>query len=361
VKKILLIDRGRREDPVSYSNDWVDAFREHSGAQVDLLSDPFLLQWGKRIARLLLSSRYDGIFVMHSVTTDLGFGYSVAHLLQQIKGPVFLFMGNEFKSLAAKVELAHQMGCSHLLSQLPADVAQSLYGPFFGGQVVPVAHALNEKAFRFVTPIKDRKIDVGYRGEKYPFYLGHDERQTLFLFFSEHAQKSPLVVDLAAGRGKGKRLPRSQWAAFLNSCKTTIGTETGANFLSMSDKMRVEVNAFTDSHPETSFQTVTTEVIQPLVKRYTYLNGRAISSRHFDAIGCGTCLISFPGRFNDILQAEEHYLPLEHNLSNADQVLSKMGDIPYLEKLSNRARAYVLENHCLKHRVHFLMKRLLGS
>ena len=53
---------------------------------------------------------------------------------------------------------------------------------------------------------------------------------------------------------------------------------------------------------------------------------KCISSRHFDAAGTKTCQIMFRGRFNDIFQANEHYLALEPDFSNIDEVLAAFRD-----------------------------------
>ncbi|MCB4755548.1 MAG: glycosyltransferase [Elusimicrobia bacterium] len=358
MKKLLIIDRGFRSDPVSYSDDWIDAFRDHAQAKIDLVSNPLLLKWGRKLLRLLLSSSYDGIFVMHSVSNDFGYGYEVARLLRTIRGPKFMFMGNEYRELALKIALAHEMGCSFLISQLPDDVAQELYGPSFAGRIISIPHALNEKVFKIITPLSQRQIDIGYRGEKYPYYLGHNDREKLFGFFSENQEKYQLRLDFSSGRGKGIRLPRNAWARFLNSCRCTIATETGSEYLSLSDKLRYQTWAYLDTHPESTFERVETDVIKPLTHQIRFCNGRAISSRHFDAIGCGTCLISFPGRFNDILKSEEHYISVEREFLNIDSVISKIEDTRYLESLAQRTLKYVLGHHCLKHRITTIMDLL---
>lgn len=354
MKKLLIIDRGRRLDPVSYSDDWVDSFRAHSGAKVDVVTDPLFLKWGRPLLRLQLSSQYDGIFIMHSVSNDMGFGASVAKLLSSIKGPVFFFVGNEYRDLAAKVSLASEMKASYLLSQLPNDVAEKLYRPSFAGKIMEVAHALNDNAFAVATPVAQRKTDIGYRGEKYPYYLGQNDREVLFDYF----KGTNLKLDIAAGRGKGKRLPRAEWAAFLNSCRTTIATETGAEHVSLDDRVRFGVFDYEKIHPQADFKEIQEKAIAPIAQKGGLISGRAISSRHFDSIGCGTAIIAFPGRFNDILKADEHYVAMKRDFSNADEVLGKIGNVPFLDDLTRRTQDYVLKNHCLKHRIHSLMEKL---
>lgn len=351
MKKLLIIDRGNRLDPVSYSNDWVDCFKAHPGVEVDLLTSPFLLKWGRRMIPMLLKSQYDGIFVMHSVTNDFSFGFQVVQVLRKINGPRFLFMGNEHRELAIKVAIANEMDCRAIFTQLPDDVAQKIYGPYFKGDIVSVPHGLNENAFQNITPLEKRTIDIGYRGEKYPFYLGHNERDILFEKLAHQTIKPELKTDFSAGRGRGRRLPRTQWAQFLNNCRATVATEPGCNYLSMSDKIRFKVGDYVEKNPTTTFEEVNKKFIEPLVQNGIYHSGRIISSRHFDSIGCGTAIISFAGRFNDILKPEENYIVMNADLSNLDSVLNKVTDTPYLKDLTARTRDMVLKKHCLKHRI----------
>jgi spore maturation protein CgeB len=81
------------------------------------------------------------------------------------------------------------------------------------------------------------------------------------------------------------------------------------------------------------------------------VSGRCASSRHFEAIAAGACQILFPGRYNDILQPDEHYLPLARDFSNIADVLARFRDDDERRRLVQRTREYVLAAHTLRHRV----------
>ena len=80
-----------------------------------------------------------------------------------------------------------------------------------------------------------------------------------------------------------------------------------------------------------------------------------MSSRHFDAIGTETCQILFPGRYNDLLVADEHYLRLETDFSNIDDVLGRFRDESYRVQMARQTREWALEHHTHRHRVRALL------
>ena len=81
------------------------------------------------------------------------------------------------------------------------------------------------------------------------------------------------------------------------------------------------------------------------------ISTRCISSRHFDAIGTKTCQILFEGDYNYILKPDEHYIKLNKDFSNIDDVVRKFKDRSYRETITNESYNYILEGHTYKHRV----------
>ena len=78
---------------------------------------------------------------------------------------------------------------------------------------------------------------------------------------------------------------------------------------------------------------------------------KCISSRHFDAIGTKTCQIMFRGQFNDILKADTHYLVLDDDFSNFDEVLRRFTDLSERRGIVDAAYAHVRESHTYEHRM----------
>ena len=62
-----------------------------------------------------------------------------------------------------------------------------------------------------------------------------------------------------------------------------------------------------------------------------------ITPRVFEAIALQTPLVMFPGEFNGILKAHRHYIVLERDFSNVEDVMSKITDENYLKMVADRA------------------------
>jgi spore maturation protein CgeB len=69
----------------------------------------------------------------------------------------------------------------------------------------------------------------------------------------------------------------------------------------------------------------------------------------------------FRGRFNDILEANRHYLALNEDFSNLDDVLRQFSDMSVRRAIVNEAYAHVAASHTYTHRMHQVAKILTGA
>jgi glycosyl transferase family 1 len=241
--------------------------------------------------------------------------------------PTVFFVENEYRLLEEKVALAEALRADVLVSQLPADVAPGFYGRRFGGKVVSCPAALNPRVFRPLRPPAARPIDVGTRSHVYPESLGDRDRNALLECFSSGGGPvRGLKVDISTD--ERDRFSRDGWAQFLNRCRATVSTEAGA------------VHIAWEGRPDTA------------------VSGKAISSRHFEAMGTKTVQIMFRGRFNGLLVAGEHYLPLERDFSNLPEVCAAVKDEGLITRMSDVAHEYALDAHTYAHRVRCLLAQL---
>jgi hypothetical protein len=61
--------------------------------------------------------------------------------------------------------------------------------------------------------------------------------------------------------------------------------------------------------------------------------------------------IMFPGRYNDILEAGRHYLALQPDFSNIDEVMARFRDRAERERIAEAAHAHVMAAHTYPHRM----------
>jgi len=148
--------------------------------------------------------------------------------------------------------------------------------------------------------------------------------------------------------GTKVRLPRKKYVDFLNSIRCTIGAESGTYYLEKTDATQKAVDAFLSLHPRASFE----EVFEQFFKGYTNpINGKAISSRHFEPIGTKTGQALLEGYYNGILKADIHYVCLKRDYSNIQDVIERIKDRGYVQKLVDESYEYAMESHTYAHRV----------
>jgi hypothetical protein len=235
------------------------------------------------------------------------------------------FVENEYRLLPDKVAYARALGASVLVSQLPIEDARAFYGPHFPGTIVSAPAGLNPDVYQPGPSMSARQIHVGTRTHVYPASLGDSERNAIVERFARGGGPvEGLRVDISVN--EKDRLAREEWARFLGNCRATVATEAGAGELVWGDG-------------------------QPAV------SGKAVSSRHFEALGTKTVQIMFPGRFNDILRAGEHYLPLERDFGNLGEVCAAVRDETLLTRLSDSAYEFAVGAHTYTHRA----RAVLGS
>jgi glycosyl transferase family 1 len=328
------------------------------------------------------------IVLLHSaVGNSLGPIRRLRSALTARRAPLVSFVANELslpgQPIAAKIDLLRELGAQYVATQLLLDTGQYLYGDT-GATVLSVPHALNPNAYRPEVPNNARAVDVGFRGARYLPSIGDDDRNRIIDYFATSTFDPPLAVDVRFDVSYGRR----QWAHFLNECKATVAAEAGATEVRRDDailehsehergvgsrdlRLRASLRPIHRYVPRPAKNLARrvanrlagraegpqppSPVAAPPVTTGVGRSGKCVSSRHFDAIGTETALIMFPGRYNDLLVADEHYLCLESDFSNIDDVLARFRDDATRLSMVRTTREWALESHTHAHRVRALL------
>ena len=197
---------------------------------------------------------------------------------------------------------------------------------------------LNEE----VLPIKDRKTDVFYRGRKVPYWLGRvaEEKWKIGKTFIE--QTSGLDFNLDIKWEEGERIYGDDWILRIKSAKAVLGVESSATLLDYDGKIFHSVEKIFNINPDASFEDVENECFKDQDGKILL---SAISPRCFEAAALKTALILFPGTYSGRLVANRHYIKLEKDFSNLNQVLGFLKDDKYLQNLVDTTFNEVVLNH----------------
>jgi len=338
-------------DDYSYYQDWLDGFLNHPGVQVDV----FDLHTSASFARSLPPRpRYDLIAFMHATYQTLVNNPRLGLLrgvLRWVRGERVFFLNNEFRDLGDKCNLAAVLGAKTLVSQLCQDDATLLYQNLWAGRVLSLPYGFTPQAFKPEKTAAQRSIDIGFRGDYYPPYVGHDDRDLLLDSLNTQLQnRAGVRVDIQVGQ----RLDRTGWAAFLNDCRALVGHEAGSTRLDSDENIRRFLNAQQKSLPPENFRKLvlalrTHGVFDPPP------SGRIAAPRNFEAMGTKTLQILLPGRYNDLLQPNVHYLELQRDFSNLEKVLEALADEATYTRLIERAYADALALHTYEKRINTLL------
>ena len=186
-----------------------------------------------------------------------------------------------------------------------------------------ISESLIKKSDNYLIRNERRKIDVGYRSRTLAFFMGKgaQEKSEIGKIFIEKTKGTGLTCDISAR--EEDRLYGAKWHEFLANCKFSLGVEAGVSVVDLTGKIRLEVDQFMKENPFCDFSEVHKEVLIPHENNIFY---RTISPRIFEAAAFQVCLILFPGSYSGVLKPNVHFIKLEKDFSNIEEVLDQMKD-----------------------------------
>ncbi|WP_155801858.1 CgeB family protein [Magnetospirillum molischianum] len=382
-------------DHLSYYDDWQDAVTRHPGFDVTVRNIAAEDQL-PTIAREIEAAPF--ILLLHSTNAD---GCALLRRLmpafQARRGHLAVFVGNEVNlplaPMAEKFAFLADARADLILTQFLQETGEWYYQPLEGATVCSIPHALNPVAYQPGPPLSARPIQIGVRSFRYGPYIGDTERVDVHRLFQRLGEEQRLVTDIRIGDG---RFNRKDWAAFLARCRGTISTEAGSAWLDRDDVLMhatqdrlkaltqgqivlnqdglarrmarlllpsvlkraiiralggrlVEDYNLGDHADEATIRAIQADLFT--ADRRAPYHTKGISSRHFDAIGSGTVQILVEGRYNDILVPNQHYIVLNRDFSNIEDVLVRFNDISACQRMVNDVREYALSSHTHSHRM----------
>ncbi len=374
---------------LSYYDDWLDTFRdapEFATTAVNIVPRGAAAEVRKGLAEV------DAVVLLHSTNGDTTvYLEPLAATLAARTVPLLTFVGNEVNlpgsPIADKRRVLALFRPDFIATQLLHEAGEYLWGDLAARRVVAIPHGLNPAAFRPERAASDRPIDIGARLVKYLPHLGDEDRNRLMDHFTALGREGRLNVDIS-----DERYDRPGWADFLNRCKGTVSTEAGSWYIERDDatvnaiRARVLADApgfvIANDSPLRRLghklpwwmRAVLRRVLRAGPLRHEALvneglsheeilstffagkprapvYGKCISSRNFDAIGTKTVQIMFRGRFNDILEADRHYIALDDDFANLEDALARFADPTERAAIADEAHALVMSRHTYAHRM----------
>jgi hypothetical protein len=331
--RILLLCDDRR----GHANtvlDHIESFRRFSRHQVRTFNPKAM-----RRSIALDLAEFDVIVVHYSVILSDPI-YLAPHFLDKLRrfrGLKIQFIQDDYRWVDRATAAARDVGIKVLFTVAPEPAASQVYDERLPG--VRRVHTLtgyvpDNLVGRPLRPLRERTIDVGYRARDLPFWLGRLSREKAWIGqrFAELAPAYGLHCDIAWT--EHDRIYGSQWIEFVSSCRATLGTESGASIADFDGSAEREVRAYLRKHPGAPYEEVHEAVLRPY-EGNVFMN--VVSPRVFESVSLGTALVMFPGQYSGVVTPGEHYIELEKNFSNMDEVVAHLRDDSFLANMTRRA------------------------
>jgi hypothetical protein len=299
-------------------------------------------RWLARLRALATISSWRGdlIVILHSVFSNACLlDGRTFEAIRRRREPKAYFIGNEYKMMPEKMAFCDELPVTLLVSQSSSPEVHRLYRDRLGCDVIGLPNTgYDPGLFAPTTRNEDRPIDLGYRADDAPSYLGHNERREIAEYFQARANEWGLRVDISLD--PADRFTEPDWAAFLNRCRGQLGTEAGGDYFTLDDARRLHAIDYQRANPG-----VGEDAVREMMKRFPKhgVPLRILSGRNVEAAGTRTVQLLFEGHYDGYLQPDEHYIPLKKDFGNADEAIRKYRDIPFRTMLIDNAQAVAEE------------------
>ncbi len=283
---------------------------------------------------------FDAIGV-HFSTKLHGYYYLSPLLKRKIRaysGPKFIFLQDEYQKVNQTQHFLYRLGFNTLFTLVRPELFDEAYPDKRLKQLkkIYVLTGYVDDAMQSMTPppVASRPLDASYRSRRCDYRLGTlaQEKTLIATEFVKRAEGRGLKLDVSIE--ESDRVYGDAWFDLLMRSKVVLGTESGASIWDRDGRITKKINQFLRKHQHASFDTVFEEVLKPYEGNLIY---SAISPRVFEAAAAKTPMVMFVGDYSGVCIPNVHYIALEKDFSNIEDVFEKMKDDAYLQAMADRA------------------------
>jgi hypothetical protein len=191
-----------------------------------------------------------------------------------------------------------------------------------------------QDALRWSKPTRLRQIFVSYRASDTGYWLGEH---------GAHKTKVGEAMRAALGRRRlandismdaKHTIEGKNWLRFLGNSRATIGVEGGASIIDPDGSVKACIDCFVADNPEATLDEVRQTCFP---KENVDFKLACLSPRHLEAIATRTAQALVRGKYNGILEADRHYIPIESDYSNLDAVIDNLQDGDAIATITEQA------------------------
>lgn len=254
------------------------------------------------------------------------------------RGLKILFIQDEYRWIDATAESIRELGIGVVFSLVQPDVVRQVYRHPFLSRVrfeyTLTGFVSDELVGRSVPAYEDRRLDVVYRARRLTAWHGSHTLQKWQIAdaFLADAQRFGLSVDISTR--ENDRIYGDQWFDFLANARACLGTESGASVLDYTGEIQRNVEAHLARSPQSTFEELRDLYFKDNDGKVVM---NVISPRCFEAAALRSLMIMYPGDYGGILEPGRHYVVLERDHSNIEEVVRVLRTPSQAKEIIDRA------------------------
>jgi len=264
---------------------------------------------------------------------------SVVRALETYSGLKFLFIQDEYDHTKRAWNWINRLGMQLVFTVVPKPSIATVYPPSEFQRTRFVSN-LTGYVPEELPPVENllwpsqRPLMVGYRGRPLPVRYGQlgFEKVAIGAIVKEYCDLTGVACDIAWS--EKSRIYGHKWYEFVQSCRSMLGSESGSNVFDWDGNLDQAIDEFKSNCSDVDDDTIYRELIAPLE-----IDGlmNQLSPKVFEAIAFRTVLVLFEGNYSGVIRPWEHYIPLRKDGSNLIEVMSKLADGEFVDKMADRA------------------------
>jgi len=320
--------------------DYVEAFGKYSKNEI------FVTDWYSLKAQAdIIVLHYSIMHAMHLHPPQYQLPNRYINFLRnykkKFKGKIVAIIQDEYYDVNLIRVFLKTIDVDLILSCVPKEHHRIVYNTTPNARIerVLTGYVPENKIFLKPQPIKDRQILIFYRGKNLPFYYGKlgQWKKYIGINMKNYCEKNGIKNCNIAWNERDK-LFGYDWINAMHSSKVTLATPSGLNVFHYDNKIINICNKMQKSG-------VPYEIVE---KQCNLQDGPIpmgqISPKMFEAAMCGTVLVMYPGSYNGVFKKDIHYIELQPDFSNIEDVMRKIHDNDFLQKMSDRTYKDIVES-----------------
>lgn len=270
--------------------------------------------------------------------------------LAHFSGLKIIIAQDEYENINTLKEAIREIGFQVLLTLTPPHSMEKIYPqaelPGLRRETVLAGYVphLDYVPPDTAKPLAERPIWVGYRARDLGGLYGRlgFEKYEIGRGMKAICDARGIPNDIAMD--DASRIYGTAWYDFIGTCRTMLGTDSGCNVLDHDGSLRRQ---FVALQRRNGGRPPSYEEFRPYIgDREDGVDYSMISPRIFEYARARTAMILFRGRYSDIIEADKHYILLEPDFSNAEDVLARLDDLAFLQGLTDQAFDHLIgSNH----------------